>query len=462
MSSDLTYTSIRKLHDFYQKRQLSPVEFVQHMLDRLNRLDGKLRSHITICADEALAAARQAEQNYFKGRAIGPLHGIPISHKDNIWTAGIRTTVHSRTSLNRIPVHDATVVSRLNKAGALLLGKTNTTEFACGDMHIYGHTPNPWNLKMYTGASSAGSASAVSAGLTVAATGSDTGGSIRAPASMCGIVGVKPTYGRVSRHGLIPLSWSMDNIGPMTRTVTDAAIMLENMAGRDEHDATTSSLPVETYSKVLSESLEGMRVGVPDQHFNTNLEPDIEAAMAAALKQFQELGAELIGVDLPSAGDLTHVGNLLVKWEAFTLHATLLQREAQLYGPKARRNIAAGAFFSAGDVGLALQLRKQWCIEVAAAFQKVDVIVTPTLPKTACSWEVWISEPPDTSWGTRQFNLSGNPAMTQPCGFDRRGLPIGLQIVARHFEEVTMFRAAHAYEQAAGWHLRHPPVLEVP
>lgn len=457
-TDDLLFLPIIDLHRLFMARRVSPVEVVRSLLERLDAFEPQLRTHITICIDDALEAARVAERELIAGRALGPLHGIPVSHKDNLWTAGVRTTAHSRTFIDHVPTEDATAVRRLTEAGMILLGKTNTTEFACGDMHIFGHTPNPWDLSRYSGASSAGSASAVAAGLTTAATGSDTGGSIRAPASLCGMIGVKPTYGRVSRFGLVPLSWSMDNVGPMTRTVADAALMLHAMGGWDRQDPTSDRRLVPIFIEVLTPRLEGITIGVPVDHFYDGLTSDVNGAVQEALRTLESLGANLVPIRLPSAGNLAEVGNLLVKWEAFALHATLLRAQAPRYGPKARRNIAAGAFFSSGDVALAQQLRTQWAYELELAFEEVDAIVTPTLPFTAFPWETWVSAPPDTSWGTRHFNLTGHPALSQPCGFDRDGLPIGLQVVAKRFDEAAMFRVAHAYEQATEWHRRRPPL----
>lgn len=436
--------------------RLSPVEVVDAYLDRLGAFDATLRSHATICRDAARVAAREAERAVRAGAHLGPLHGVPLSHKDNLLTRGVRTTCHSRTSFNRVPDEDATAVARLGAAGAILLGKTNTTEFACGDQLLQGDTPNPWDVALHSGASSAGSASAVAAGLTAAATGSDTGGSIRAPAALCGVVGVKPTYGRVSRHGLVPLAWSMDHVGPIARSVADAALLLRSMAGRDPRDPTSAAAPVPDYPGALTDRLDGVRVGVPLEHYFDGLEPDVDRAVKAALALLEELGARLVPLSLPSAGDLAAAGSLLSMWEAFTLHAASLRREGRAYGPKARAYIASGGFHAAAEVAHALQLRAAWAREVAAAFELVDVVATPTLPFTAVTRVAWIVQPPDTSWATRGFSLTGHPALTQPCGFDALGRPIGLQLAARHFDETTMLRVAHAYERAAGWHRRRP------
>ena len=455
-ASAVAFWSAGALLAAYRAGSLSPVEVVETLLARLDTFDATYRSHVTVCADEALDAAREAERRYARGAVDAPLLGVPVSHKDNLWTQAVRTGVHSRTSFAHVPQRDATAVSRLRAAGAILIGKTNTTEFACGDMLEHGDTPNPWDAELYSGASSAGSASAVAAGLTCLATGSDTGGSIRAPAALCGIVGVKPTYGRVSRFGLVPLSWSMDNVGPMTRTVADAARMLAVMAGPDPWDATCSASPVPDYLAALREDLRGVRLGVVSDHYGDALEPAVERAFADAVAVFRSLGAQVVSVRMPSAGMAAPAGGLLTMWEAFALHAATLRSEGRRYGPKARANIASGAFHAGADVALAYQLRTRLAAEVDAALAEVHALVTPTLPFTAVSRDAWVDAPPDTSWGTRQFNLTGHPALTLPAGCDASGQPVALQVVARPFGEATMFAVAHAFERATPWHRRRP------
>jgi aspartyl-tRNA(Asn)/glutamyl-tRNA(Gln) amidotransferase subunit A len=458
-ATDLAFASATELLAAYRRRAVSPVEVVEALLRRLETFDGAYRSHVLVTADAALAAAKWAEHELMKGRGDAPLFGVPVSHKDNLWTRRVRTGVHSRTSFAHVPSESATAVARLEAAGAILLGKTNTTEFACGDMLEHGDTPNPWDASAYSGASSAGSASAVAAGLTTVATGSDTGGSIRAPAALCGIVGVKPTYGRVSRHGLVPLSWSMDHVGPMTRRVADAARMLSVMAGHDDRDPTSATVPVPDYVAALRDELRGVRVGVSLDHYGEGLERSVDDAFRAALEVLTALGATIVPLHLPSAGRLAPVAGLLTMWEAFALHAGTLRSEGRDYGPKARAHIAAGAFHSSADVALAQTLRGTWAREAARAFDDVDVLVTPTLPSTRITREGWIAAPPDTSWGTRQWNLTGAPALTLPCGADDGGLPIALQVVARPFDEAAMFAVAHAFESATDHHRRRPELV---
>jgi len=461
MDGDVAYMGASELRAAYRARSLSPVEVVEALLDRIDTYDGAYRSHVRVCADTARAEARAAEDAFSRGGEPPPLTGVPVSHKDNLWTRGVHTGVHSRTSFACVPAESATAVARLHAAGAILLGKTNTTEFACGDQLEHGDTPNPWDAHLYSGASSAGSASAVAAGFVPLATGSDTGGSIRAPAALCGVVGVKATYGRVSRRGLVPLSWSMDHVGPMTRRVEDAALMLQAMAGHDPSDPTSARVAVPDFGAALRDDLDGVRVGVPLGHYREGLEPAVAAAFEASLEVLRSLGARVDDVALPSAGRLAPVAGILTMWEAFVLHAATLRSEGRRYGPKARAHIASGAFQSAADVGLAMQLRTRWAYELASAMSDVDVLVTPTLPFTALTRDAWVDAPPDTSWGTRAFNLSGRPAMTLPCGFDERGRPIGLQVTARAFDEHSMFRVAHAFEGATPWHRCRPTLVDV-
>jgi aspartyl-tRNA(Asn)/glutamyl-tRNA(Gln) amidotransferase subunit A len=456
LHDDLAYLSVGELGAAYARGDTSPVEVVDAYLARLDAYDGALRSHVSVDREGALAAARAAERDLRRDGPRGPLHGIPVSYKDNLWTRGWRTGCHSRTSFDQVPDEDATAVARLRAAGAITLGKTNTTEFACGDQDVHGDTPNPWDPSLHTGASSAGSGSAVVAGLTAAALGSDTGGSIRAPAALCGIVGVKPTYGRVSRHGLVPLAWSMDHVGPMTRRVADAALLLGAMAGEDPRDPTSDPRPVPDFVAALTGRLDGVRVGVPVGYWFEGLERAVDEAMRTALGVLEGLGARLVPVHLPSAGDLAAAGSLLSMWEAFGLHAASLRREGAAYGRKARAHIASGGFHASADVVHALQVRASWARELALAFGDVDVLVTPTLPFTAVTRDAWIARPPDTSWSTRAFSLSGHPALTLPCGADEQGRPVGLQIAAHRFDEALMFRVGHAFEGATEWHRRRP------
>jgi aspartyl-tRNA(Asn)/glutamyl-tRNA(Gln) amidotransferase subunit A len=461
--ADLAFLPLTALSRLVEKHEVSPVEIVSALLPRIERYNEDLRSFITICGDSALAAARAAERDIVHGRRLGPLHGLPVAHKDISVTKGVRTTAHSRTLLEFVPDHDATHVRRLSEAGMILLGKTNTTEFACGALDVFGPHRNPWDLSRYAGGSSGGSANALAAGLAVAATGSDTGGSIRVPASFCGIVGVKPTYGRVSRYGVIPLSWSMDTAGPMARTVADCAMLLGVMAGHDPLDPTSANVSVPDYGEGLTSGIRGLRLGIPQQHFFEGLDPEVDERVRTALRQFETLGASLEPVDLPRARDVAPAQAVLTMVEAFAEHASRLRRAASAYGLRTRRRIASGAFFTTADYDAAVQVRTLWRRELEAVLRHVDALVTPTVPLPAFTVEAQLAEagPPDTGWLTRHFNFSGHPALTLPCGTTSAGLPVGLQLAGRPFDEATLFRIAHAYEQATPWHTWRPAMREV-
>ena len=456
----LSFLPITELGKLIKQKTISPVEVVQELLTHIERHNAELNSYITVCADAALLTAQQAESDISSGKYRGPLHGIPIAHKDLSWTKDVLTTAHSKTLVAFVSESNATHVERLEQAGMVLLGKTNTTEFACGDMHLFGKSRNPWDLNRSSGASSGGSANAVAAGLAVAATGTDTGGSTRVPASLCGVVGVKPTFGRVSRYGIFPLSWSMDSVGPITRTVADAALMLNTMSGYDPLDPSSSHEPVPDFTALLEQGIAGLTLGIPETYFYEGLDPDVATSMQEALKQLEALGANLMTVRLPMAKNLAAAANVLVMAEAFSQHADRLRQQANKYGPKARRRICSGAFFTTAEYMQAGQIRTLWLRELGQVMELVDALITPTLPFTAFTVEAWDNTPSDTSWATRQFNLSGHPAMTIPCGFDKSGLPIGIQLITKAFDEATMFRIAHAYEQVTKWHEYKPDLRQ--
>jgi len=461
MDHDLAYRSLTELGRLLDERQVSPVEIVRAILDRVDRYNGRLASYITVCGDAALAEARVAEREVVRDRRRrGRLHGLPIAHKDVSLTRGVRTTAHSRCMVEYVPDRDATHVRRLREAGMILLGKTNTTEFACGTMDLFGVHRNPWDLGRYAGGSSGGSANALAAGLAVAATGSDTGGSIRVPSSFCGIVGLKPTYGRVSRSGLVPLSWSMDHVGPMARTVADCALLLNTMAGHDPDDPTSVRSAVPDFTDGLEAGIRGIVLGVPRQHFYEGLDPDVDAALRGALRQLEALGARLEPVDLPLAPHVSAPAGILIMAEAYGLHAADMRKRAADYGARTRRRILSGACYTSGEYEEAVRVRVAWMRQIVAALEGVDAVVTPTLPHPAFPVETQLADPPDTSWGTRHFNMSGHPALTVPCGFTAAGLPVGMQLAGRYFDEASLFRIGHAYERATPWHTRRPALEE--
>ena len=448
--TELAFQSIPLLSDRIARRAISPTELVRELLDRISRYNPVLHSYISVAETGALHRAASLEAEMRAGGYRGPLHGIPIVHKDVICTRELPTTAHSRVLDDFPPVADAAIVANLERAGMILLGKTNTNEFANGGTEIYGTPRNPWNTDHFSGGSSAGSGASVAAGLAVAATGSDTGGSIRAPASFCGIVGFKPTHGLVPVAGLIPLSWSMDHVGPMTRTVFGNALLLGAMVGVEG-----AKVP-KAFGPGPELAVEGMTVGVPEDHFFEGLDPGVEASVQSALAHLEALGCHLVPLRLPRAGDLAAAASIIVAVEAYAQHATWLRRHWRRYGVRARRRLSSGAFYSAADYQLAGQVRQLWMRELNAAMATVDVLVTPTQRILAPTVQEEETDPPDTSWGTRHFNLSGHPAITIPCGFAAGGLPVGLQIVGPHFAEKTVIRLAHAYETTTEWHSRRP------
>lgn len=456
MKADIAWLPLTVMSRLLDQRELSPVEVVTALLERIDRYNTSFHSYITVCGDSALEAARKAERDIMAGHRRGPLHGIPIAHKDVSLTKGVRTTAHSQVLLDFVPSHDATHVGRLAAAGMILLGKTNTNEFACGTMELFGIAQNPWRTTQYAGGSSGGSANALAAGLATAATGSDTGGSIRVPSCFCGIVGLKPTYGRVSRHGLIALSWSMDTIGPMAREVADCALLLSVMAGHDPLDPTSAVRRVPDFTDAIAAGVSDIVLGVPEQYFFEDLDPEVDNAVQRALRELEAQGARIEPVSLPRAKDVAVTSRVLLTMESFGAHAEWLRLYAPRYGARARQRIAAGAFYAPGDYHVALQSRRMWVQEMVAALRRVDALVVPTVPFPAFSVDTHTSNPPDTGYATRHFSFSGHPALSLPCGFTAAGLPIGLQLVGRWFDEATLFRIAHAYEQATPWHTRRP------
>lgn len=435
-------------------RALSPRELTRACLARIHKLNPAVNAFITVTETEALAQAAELEAELERGKWRGPLHGIPIALKDLIDTAGIRTTAASAVFAERVPAVDAEVVRRLKNAGAILLGKLNLHEFAYGGtsgVTHFGPVRNPWNLEFSPGGSSGGSAAAVAANMCFGAVGTDTAASIRTPASCCGIVGMKPTYGRVSTRGVIPLSWSLDHVGPMCRTVEDAALMLEAMAGFDPEDATTLDLPVPHYSDALRESPAGLRVGLPEKMYWEDLDPEVEVAALEAVQVLAELTAGLHEMQLPAVDNLT-----IADAEAYAFHKPFLERSSHLYSDPIRERLLAGGKITAGAYIGARREMERWRKEIGGIFEDVDVIVTPTMPVKP----VKVGTNSDLSLirNTNAFDVFGLPTLSIPCGFSSEGLPIGLQITGRRLEESTVFQLAHAYEQAAGWFKQRCPV----
>ncbi len=450
-------------------KAVSPVEVVRAHLDRIAALDPGLRSYITVCDETALAAARAAETTLMAGQPLGPLHGVPYALKDLYDTAGVRTTGGSRVLGDRVPARDATVAARLAGAGAILLGKLNMVEFAYGPEGLnphYGHARNPWDRGVHrmAGGSSSGSGVAVASGLAPGALGSDTGGSIRIPASLCGITGLKPTYGRVSRAGVLPLAWSMDHVGPMTRTAADCALMLGAMAGYDPNDASSSVLPVPDYGAALTGDVKGLRVGLLRGFFLDGAAPAVRAAVEAAATTLARAGAVVDEVSLEQMKVVAAASTAIVGAEALAYHAELLRTRAAEYDPDVARRLRLSAFISGAHYVRGQQVRGLVRADVDAALARRDVLLAPSTPIVAPGIEERQAAlgdgPADVRSAlirfTRPFNLSGHPACALPCGFTDGGLPIGMQLVGRPFDEATVLRAADAFQRLTDFHVRRP------
>jgi aspartyl-tRNA(Asn)/glutamyl-tRNA(Gln) amidotransferase subunit A len=448
------------------RREVGAVEVTRAFLDRIERLDPRVNSYITVTAEAALREARRLDQ---RRGTRGPLHGLPLAFKDLCATKGVRTTAGSRILTDWVPHADATVVERCRAAGAVLLGKLNMHELAYGvttNNPHFGPTRNPWDLERIPGGSSGGAGAAVAASLCVAAVGSDTGGSIRIPAAMCGVVGLKPTYGRVSRHGIVPLSWSLDHIGPLAKTAEDAALLLEVLAGGDPRDPTCSTRAVPKYRAGIRRSSKGMRLGMPQEHFFELLESEVRAAFDSAVAALKRLGLRTQAVSIPSLPQAQAAEVAIMAAEASAYHARALRSRPDDFGPDVRAALELGRLIPATSLIAAQRLRARLATECTAALQRVEALVVPsvavaaprigeqTLQLGALTLDVGIL----LSRNMMPFNLTGLPAIAVPCGRARTNLPIGFQLVGRPFDEATVLRIAHAYQQATHWHTQHPPL----
>jgi len=452
-------TSILELAPRLRGREISPVEITQDCLSRIEKSNPALNAFITVMAESALAEARRAEGEIRRGEWRGPLHGVPVALKDLIDTVGVRTTAASGLYKDRIPSQDAEVVRRLRQAGAVIVGKNNLHEFAYGGSSLvsyFGDVHNPWDLGRIAGGSSGGSAAAVVAGLAYAAIGTDTAGSIREPAALCGCVGLKPTYGRVSSRGVIPLSASLDHVGPLAVTVADAAVILQAIAGYDPADITTDDVPVADYVSALREDEKSMRVGVPRAYFFDELDAEVASAMEHALRGIASLGAEIREVQLDVPADRT-----LQAAESYAYHAEGVGRSPELYQPETLRRIQSGEKVSAAEYIQRRRELEEARRSIRAVFAGVDVLVTPTIRMPAPAISDLKANPDalrpaelQLLRNTRPFNVWGLPAISIPCGFTQSGLPIGLQIAGPPWREDTVLRLARAYEQATAWHKR--------
>jgi aspartyl-tRNA(Asn)/glutamyl-tRNA(Gln) amidotransferase subunit A len=453
--------SILKTSELLRRKELSPVDLTKDCLARIEKLNPLLNAFITVTADSALAEAHRAEAEIQRGEWRGPLHGIPLALKDIIDTAGILTTSGSAQFAERIPSEDADVVLRLKDAGAILLGKQNLHEFAYGGSSVvsnYGPVRNPWNPAHISGGSSGGSAASVATSMGYAAIGTDTAGSVREPAAFCGIVGLKPTYARVSTHGVFPLSRSLDHVGPITRTVADAAIVLQAIADPEAKDFSGYPVDVSDYSSMLNESPNALRVGIPRSFFYEELDPEIASAIDQALLVIKAIVAEMREVSVNIEADRT-----LQQAESYAVHAEFAARTPERYQSETLRRIMQGENFTPPEILEGRRKLSQARLEIQRVFEEVDVLVTPTTP-IAAPLLAELEQHPETLRpaelimlrNTRPFNVWGLPAISVPCGFTRAGLPIGLQISGPPWGEATILQLARAYEQVTEWHTRSP------
>jgi len=459
----LHYLTIREVGEKLRRRELSPVELTGAILDRAERLDGPLNAFITLTREQALARARAAERSLLEGKDLGPLHGIPISLKDLYQTVGVKTTGGSKILADWVPESDATVTRKLELAGAIVVGKNNLHEFAFGATNEnphYGPARNPWNRERITGGSSGGSAAAVAAGLGYASMGSDTGGSIRLPAALCGLVGVKPTYGLVSRAGVLPLSWSLDHCGPLTRTVEDAAIVLNAIVGHDHADPASASRVLPDLTTALDGRVQGIRVGLLREYLGTHVNSEVASAVRTAADDLERLGMRVEEVAVPEVayGDGASIG--ILYGEAAAIHERWLKTHRDQYGADVLERLSQGERMTATQYLKAQRARRVLVDRFRALFEQIDVLVSPTVPILAPT----IPESRGNAARaqllgfTRLFNVLGLPTLSVPCGFSTGGLSIGLQVAGRPFEDLTILRVAHAYERQAGWHSHRPAV----
>ncbi|HSF33926.1 MAG TPA: amidase [Candidatus Tectomicrobia bacterium] len=466
---DLTTLTIAEAARRMERKELSPVELTQAALGRISSFNPQLNAFITILADQAISTAKIAEQEMMSGQRRGPLHGMPIALKDLCATRGVRTTAGSKILQDHVPTYDATVALRLAEAGTILLGKLHMNEFAYGpdgDNAHYGRVRNPWNQECITGGSSSGSGAALAASLCLGALGTDTGGSIRIPSALCGIVGIKPTYGRVSRYGITPLCWSLDHAGPMARTVEDVALLLQTMAGYDVKDPSSAPHPVPDYAGALSGDVRGLRIGIPREYFFEMIDAEVEAAVRQAIAVIEGSGASVHEVSWPSLRYVTLAALIIVLAEASAFHDAWIRTRPQDYHPDIALRLKWGLLLPASAYAKAQRLRMLMCRDVAQLWRQVDILVTPATMMAAprageaqiCLGNRQMSTREAILRLMRPFNLTGLPAISVPCGFTSTGLPIGLQIAGKPFDEATVLRVAHAYEQSTDWHRRRPPM----
>lgn len=470
-SGQILHATIQEVGTQYRRRMASPVEVTKAILERIEALEPSMNAFITVMPDEALQAAKEAEALLMRDDDLGPLLGIPVTVKDIFDVAGYPTTCASRILRDVVVHRDATTVARMRKSGAVLLGKNNLLEFAYGGLlPEYGPAINPWNAGHTAGGSSSGSAASVAASMSYGSLGTDTAGSIRGPASFCGVVGHKPTYGLVSRYGVVPVSWSLDYAGPMTRSVVDAAIIMDVIAGYDPLDPTSARRSPESFVPERTQDLEGIRVGMLERELRTGVDPEVQAAVEEAARKIEGLGASVEVLDLPGLYESVSYLMVILMAEATSYHEEWIRSRPEDYAPEVRHRLQLGALIPAIDYLRAQRLRRELQDKMAEVMLHFDILILPTEATAAmplAGYEALLGAEPSQAggdedslaplfWRTSVFNLTGQPALTLPCGFTSSGLPIGLEIAGRPFEDRTVFRVARAYEEATPWHDRRP------
>ena len=468
--SQIPFISATELAALIKSKAVSPVEATEAYLERIPQVDGKLNSYITITGERAMDDARKAEQEIVGGNYRGPMHGMPIAIKDQVYTKGILTTGGSAILKDFIPDEDATVVTKLNDAGAVLLGKLNMSEFAMGDSfeHPYGRPHNPWDIARNPGTSSSGSGAATSAFLCATSLGEDTGGSIRGPASFCGLVGIRPSWGRVSRHGVLGASWSMDQVGPISRTVSDCAITLAAIAGHDPKDGQTWDVPVPDYLASLNKGVQGLKIGVITERVEyEGVDPQVRDLVVKAIAQLGDLGAVVSEVEIPLIAQSAAISTAITYGDVSGVHREGIDQRLHEYDYNIQLRLLTGAILPAQAHQKAVRLRHMLRQQILDALEKVDVLVMPTssipaslIPEKAGveSKEAFLEMLGGRRSYTAPFNLASTPALSINCGFTVERLPVGLQIAGKPFDESTVFQVAAAYEQATDWSFLRPPV----
>ena len=465
--SDLAWLTLAEASELLRTQKLSPVEYTKALIARVERYDSQLNAFLRFTPELALEDARRTEAEIRRGEWRGPLHGVPYGLKDIIDYAGLPTTAHSKVLQNNIAGTDAVVAQRLRAAGGVFMGKLSTHEFAIGGPSFDLPWPparNPWNRDHFCGGSSSGSGAATAAGFLPVALGTDTGGSIRNPAAMCGVIGMKPTYGLVSRRGVMPLAFSLDHVGPLTRTVMDNALMLNLIAGHDPHDPGSTRRGAVDYTAQIGSggNIKGIRVGVIRHFYTRDMVADAEmaAGIDAAVEQLAKLGASVREITTAPLADYLTINRTIMTSEAYATHETWLREQPQNYGALARERIMAGAFVRAADYVNATRLRRKMTDAFHALFADIDVAITASSMDPACRIDdVAANEYTYKRQARAPFNVTGSPALSVPTGFSKAGLPLAMQIVGKPWSEALLYRVAHAYEQAAGWHARHPALL---